>query len=374
MACSSPIIRVSSMYQNNPSLDLSNKPSWLHFSIARNPFKAFSSIVVRPKSSISFVPSAVATPNSSVLSEEAFKGLGGFRKGGLDVSESEYEDSEGEMEEIEDGDVDELDISRIRRGRLPKVLVLAPTRELAKQVEKEFKESAPYLNTICIYGGVSYVTQKSALSSSVDVVVGTPGRIIDLIKDNSLKLGEVQFLVLDETDQMLAVGFEEDVEVILEKLPSKRQIMLFSATMPGWVKKLSRKFMDNPMTIDLVGDQEEKLAEGIKLYALSTTTSSKELPEGPIISLLMSICIFEFALIMQLPALQDDGPPSDYYGRFSNTERRPQRSSRDNIRGFRTSRDWLDNDGGFRRGGRSGRTDNNWSRNSRSSGNDLANW
>lgn len=84
------------------------------------------------------------------------------------------------------------------------------------------------------------------------MVVGTPGRIIDLINGGSLKLGEVQFLVLDEADQMLAVGFEEDVEVILEKLPAKRQSMLFSATMPSWVKKLARKYLDNPLTIDLV--------------------------------------------------------------------------------------------------------------------------
>ncbi|XP_061971586.1 DEAD-box ATP-dependent RNA helicase 3, chloroplastic-like isoform X1 [Populus nigra] len=169
----------------------------------------------------------------------------------------------------------ELRGSQRRTGRLPKVLVLAPTRELAKQVEKEIKESAPYLSSVCVYGGVSYVTQQSALSRGVDVVVGTPGRIIDLLKGNSLKLGEVEYLVLDEADQMLSFGFEEDVEVILENLPSKRQSMLFSATMPTWVKKLARKYLDNPLQIDLVGDQEEKLAEGIKLYALSATAASK---------------------------------------------------------------------------------------------------
>jgi len=131
-------------------------------------------------------------------------------------------------------------------------LALAPTRELAKQVEKEIKESTPYLNTVCVYGGVSYITQQSVLSQGFDVVVRTPGRIIDLINGNSLKLGEVEFLVLDEVDQMLAVGFEEDVEVILEKLPSQRQSLLFFATMPGWVKKLARKHLNNPLTIDLV--------------------------------------------------------------------------------------------------------------------------
>ncbi|GJX21513.1 DEAD-box ATP-dependent RNA helicase 3, chloroplastic-like protein [Tanacetum coccineum] len=162
-----------------------------------------------------------------------------------------------------------------RRQRLPRVLVLAPTRELARQVETEIKESAPYLSTVCVYGGVSYSSQQNAISRGVDVVVGTPGRLIDLIGSNSLKLSEVQFLVLDEADQMLAVGFEEDVEHILEKLPAERQSMLFSATMPGWVKKLSRKYLNNPLTIDLVGDQDEKLAEGIKLYAIPTTSTSK---------------------------------------------------------------------------------------------------
>ncbi|KAL1558808.1 RNA helicase [Salvia divinorum] len=344
MASSS--LRLSSISRTSPSLENCGKPTpsppvSLHFSAAHNPFRLFSSrpnSIVRP--SLSFVPSAVATSNSSLLSEEAF-GLGGFGKGTLDVSDTEYEYSEGETEGIEAVNENELDISKlglpqrfvdtllkrgiaslfpiqravltpafegrdiiaraktgtgktlafgipiikglddmqqgkdIRRGRLPKVLVLAPTRELAKQVEKEFKESAPYLNTVCIYGGVSYNAQESALSRGIDVVVGTPGRIIDLINNNSLKLGEVEYLVLDEADQMLAVGFEEDVETIMEKLPAKRQSMLFSATMPSWVKKLARRFMDNPLTIDLVGDQEEKLASGIKLYAISTTVTSK---------------------------------------------------------------------------------------------------
>uniref|UniRef100_A0A7N0TED4 Helicase ATP-binding domain-containing protein n=1 Tax=Kalanchoe fedtschenkoi TaxID=63787 RepID=A0A7N0TED4_KALFE len=166
--------------------------------------------------------------------------------------------------------------SQRRLGRFPRVLVLAPTRELAKQVEKEIQDSAPYLSTVCVYGGVSYTSQQSALRRGVDVVVGTPGRLIDLIKGNSLQLDEVQFLVLDEADQMLAVGFEEDVEVILETLPPKRQSMLFSATMPAWVNKLARKYLDKPLTIDLVGHQDEKLAEGIKLYAIPAATSNSK--------------------------------------------------------------------------------------------------
>jgi ATP-dependent RNA helicase DDX21 len=137
-------------------------------------------------------------------------------------------------------------------GRTPRALVLAPTRELAKQVEREFMESAPMLSTICVYGGVSISTQQRQLQRGVDIAVGTPGRIIDLIDRGSLNLRDVRFLVLDEADQMLAVGFEEDVERILEQLPKKRQGMLFSATMPAWVKNLSRKYLRDPLTIDLV--------------------------------------------------------------------------------------------------------------------------
>ncbi|KAG5381891.1 hypothetical protein IGI04_033361, partial [Brassica rapa subsp. trilocularis] len=254
-------------------------------------------------------PSAVATPNS-VLSEEAFKSLGLSDEFDLEVSS---EDDGEELaisklrlpqrlgESLEKRGITHLfpiqgcvgscaartrhhssckdgnweDFGFRKSGRLPKFLVLAPTRELAKQVEKEIKESAPYLSTVCVYGGVSYTIQQSALSRGVDVVVGTPGRIIDLIEGRSLKLGEVEYLVLDEADQMLAVGFEEAVESILENLPQKRQSMLFSATMPTWVKKLARKYLDNPLNIDLVGDQDEKLAEGIKLYAISATSTSK---------------------------------------------------------------------------------------------------
>ncbi|KAK9070742.1 hypothetical protein SSX86_011144 [Deinandra increscens subsp. villosa] len=178
---------------------------------------------------------------------------------------------------------DEENRSRLA-GRLPRVLVLAPTRELAKQVETEIKESAPYLRTVCVYGGVSYTLQKNQLTRGVDIVVGTPGRLIDLVNSNILKLGEVQFLVLDEADQMLAVGFEEDVETILEKLPPQRQSMLFSATMPRWVQKLSRKYLKTPLTIDLVGDQDEKLAEGIKLYAISTTSTTKRSMLGDLVT------------------------------------------------------------------------------------------
>ncbi|CAI5498905.1 unnamed protein product [Closterium sp. Naga37s-1] len=164
-----------------------------------------------------------------------------------------------------------------RPFRAPRCLVLAPTRELAKQVEREFCESAPNLSTACVYGGVSIDGQMRQLKRGVDVVVGTPGRLIDLIERGTLSLREIQFMVLDEADQMLAVGFEEDVERIMENLPEgeRIQMSLFSATMPSWVKKLSRKYLTSPLTIDLVGEKEEKLAEGIRLLCVRAPNASK---------------------------------------------------------------------------------------------------
>lgn len=130
-------------------------------------------------------------------------------------------------------------------------MVLAPTRELARQVEKEFRESSR-LYTLCVYGGSPINQQIRALNYGVDVVVGTPGRIIDLLNRGSLNLSEIQFIVLDEADQMLNVGFDEDVEMILEKIPQKHQTMMFSATMPPWIRKLTQRYLKDPVNIDLV--------------------------------------------------------------------------------------------------------------------------
>ncbi|OVA15796.1 Helicase [Macleaya cordata] len=163
-----------------------------------------------------------------------------------------------------------------RQNRAPTALVLAPTRELARQVQKEFKESAPNLGSACLYGGVPISSQVRALGFGIDIAVGTPGRIIDLVERGALNLSEVKFVVLDEADQMLAVGFQEDVECILNYLPEKRQCMLFSATMPSWVNELSRKYLRNPLVIDLVGDSDQKLADGISLYSVVSTSSGKE--------------------------------------------------------------------------------------------------
>ncbi|KAK8586784.1 hypothetical protein V6N13_085807 [Hibiscus sabdariffa] len=174
--------------------------------------------------------------------------------------------------------------ARYGRGRNPLCLVLAPTRELAKQVEKEFHESAPNLDTICVYGGTPISNQMKQLNYGVDIAVGTPGRIIDLLKRGALHLTEVQFLVLDEADQMLQVGFAEDVETILERLPVNRQSLMFSATMPNWIRSLTRKQLKDPLTIDLVGDSDQKLAEGISLYSVAADMHGKSSILGPLIT------------------------------------------------------------------------------------------
>jgi superfamily II DNA/RNA helicase len=100
--------------------------------------------------------------------------------------------------------------------------------------------------------GFRISSSKILFPRGVDIVVGTPGRTIELLKGNSLKLGEVEYLVLDEADQMLSFGFEEDVEIIFGNLPSKHQSMFFSATLTSWVKKLARKYLDSLLQIDLV--------------------------------------------------------------------------------------------------------------------------
>ena len=152
---------------------------------------------------------------------------------------------------------------------------MAPTRELANQVNRELTETAPYLPTLCVYGGVPIDTQIRSLKKGVDIVVGTPGRIADLIDRGVLQLGDVAYMVLDEADQMLQVGFEEEVEKVMELLPSNKQTSLFSATMPSWVKKLAKKYLNNAVTIDLVGENDDKLSELIKVMCVRAPTNQK---------------------------------------------------------------------------------------------------
>lgn len=143
-------------------------------------------------------------------------------------------------------------------------LVLTPTRELANQVTRSIKEFASYneMNILAVYGGQSYPTQKKALKNGVDIVVGTPGRLLDLIKRNDLDLSKTHTIALDEADEMLSMGFVDDIETILKSLPSKRQTLLFSATMPGPIRRLADKYMTNPKSVTI--ERQELTAETIE--------------------------------------------------------------------------------------------------------------
>ncbi|MDS0524548.1 DEAD/DEAH box helicase [Clostridium sp. SHJSY1] len=124
-------------------------------------------------------------------------------------------------------------------------IVLAPTRELAIQVYEELNKLSKYekITVLPIYGGDSIQKQMRELKRGVDVVVGTPGRVLDLIRRKSLNLKDAQFLVLDEADEMLNMGFIEDIEDVIKELPEERQTLLFSATMPPQIEKLAKKYM-----------------------------------------------------------------------------------------------------------------------------------
>ncbi len=133
----------------------------------------------------------------------------------------------------------------------PQALVVAPTRELALQVSNDLKLAGADrgIRVLTVYGGVGYEPQLEALESGVDVVVGTPGRLLDLANRKALDLSHVRSLVLDEADEMLDLGFLPDVERLLSKTPSTRQTMLFSATMPSAIVALARVHMRTPMNI-----------------------------------------------------------------------------------------------------------------------------
>ncbi|MDE1655491.1 DEAD/DEAH box helicase [Actinotignum sanguinis] len=133
----------------------------------------------------------------------------------------------------------------------PQALVVLPTRELAKQVALELRNAAAHrsLRIVDIYGGRAYEPQQEALAKGVEIVVGTPGRIIDLMKHGTLVLSHVRTVVLDEADEMLDLGFLDDVEKILSAVPPTRHTMLFSATMPGPVITMARRYMTKPTHI-----------------------------------------------------------------------------------------------------------------------------
>lgn len=141
-----------------------------------------------------------------------------------------------------------LDLSQ----KTPQALVLAPTRELALQVCEAFERYAAHMkgvHVLPVYGGQAYGVQLSALRRGVHVIVGTPGRIMDHLAKGTLDLTELRFLVLDEADEMLNMGFAEDVETILADTPDDKNVALFSATMPAQIRRISKQYLSNPEEI-----------------------------------------------------------------------------------------------------------------------------
>ena len=154
-------------------------------------------------------------------------------------------------------------LERLESGqKTPQALVLAPTRELAMQVAESFKAYSaghPHLKVLAVYGGTDFRSQINALRRGVDVVVGTPGRVMDHMRQGTLDTSGLRSLVLDEADEMLRMGFIDDVEWILDQLPEQRQVVLFSATMPPEIRRLSKRYLKDPAEVTIrTKDQEGK--------------------------------------------------------------------------------------------------------------------
>ena len=143
--------------------------------------------------------------------------------------------------------------------KYPQAIILSPTRELCLQISKDLIAYSKYfenINITAIYGGSNIQPQIKSIRSGTQIVVGTPGRVKDLINRKVLKLKTIEIVVLDEADEMLNMGFKEDLDAILSETPSNKQTLLFSATMPNEVMKLSKTYMDKFKTIEVASRNE----------------------------------------------------------------------------------------------------------------------
>jgi ATP-dependent RNA helicase DeaD len=202
-------------------------------------------------------------------------------------------------------------LSRINlKKKIPQVLVLTPTRELAIQVAEAFQTYAKHIkgfHVLPIYGGQEYSTQLRPLKRGVHVVVGTPGRVMDHMRRGTLKLDELDCLVLDEADEMLRMGFIDDVEWVLEQSPDSRQIVLFSATMPNEIRKIAKKHLQAPeqvtiknktATVETINQRYWMVSGAHKLDAL-TRIMEAETTDGVIIFVRTRIATVELAEKLQ---------------------------------------------------------------------------
>ena len=136
--------------------------------------------------------------------------------------------------------------------RFPQALIVCPTRELCMQIVKEielFKKHMKGISVVAVYGGASIGLQIRDLKRGVQIVVATPGRLIDLIERKAINLDQIKYVVLDEADEMLNMGFKDDIEFILQNTPQRESTWLFSATMPPEIRKVSKKYMKEPFEV-----------------------------------------------------------------------------------------------------------------------------
>ena len=149
-------------------------------------------------------------------------------------------------------------LSQSKMGSAPLALIVTPTRELALQVEQHIQsltKDMPKVETLALCGGQSYTPQVRQLKKGCAIVVGTPGRILDHIRQNTLNLSKIEYFVLDEADEMLRMGFVEDVESIMAQMPKGRQTALFSATMPTRIRELVKNYLQEPVVVEIQADK-----------------------------------------------------------------------------------------------------------------------
>jgi superfamily II DNA/RNA helicase len=190
-------------------------------------------------------------------------------------------------------------VSFMPKKRTPSAMIMCPTRELAKQVHAEvekFKDRS--IGALCVYGGVGYQQQISALErQNIDVIVGTPGRLLDLVEKGYLSLAQLSHLVLDEADHMLDIGFKDDMETLFKIIRKHKgtesktslipsQVMLFSATVPKWVHSVKQEYLGpNSVTVDLVGDHVTQANSNITYVSIPCLRENKRSVVGDIVRL-----------------------------------------------------------------------------------------
>ncbi|KAF5470321.1 hypothetical protein F2P56_010841 [Juglans regia] len=186
--------------------------------------------------------------------------------------------------------------SPVRRGDGPLALVLAPTRELAQQIEKEvkaFSRSLDSLKTAIVVGGTHIKEQRSELKAGVDIVVATPGRFIDHLQQGNTSISRVSFVVLDEADRMLDMGFEPQIREVMCNLPEKHQTLLFSATMPTEIEALAQEYLTNPVQVKVgkVSSPTANVSQKLEKVPDSEKTRCDEVAEALVVQGLHAVAL-----------------------------------------------------------------------------------